>query len=69
MNSPIQLIGEPDTWEVRLVDGNVITVGSHGFKEEDGELVFVLFTTEEPERAVDVLRIPAGLVSETTRVR
>ena len=64
----MQLMGEPDRWELRLVDGNVITVGAHGFREEDGELVFALFTTEDPERTLEVLRIPAGLVSETNRI-
>ena len=67
MYTPIQLIGDPDEWEIRLVDGSVMTVGAHGFKEEEGQLVFVLFTTEESERVVEVLSIPAGLVSETAR--
>ena len=60
----LELASEPGTWQVTLLDGGVLTVTAHGYSEEGDVYVFSLLMEGQPCFEVDILRIPANLVSK-----
>ncbi len=60
----LELASEPGKWQVTLLNDNVLTVTAHGYSEEGGIYVFSLLMEGQPCFEIDILRIPANLVSK-----
>jgi hypothetical protein len=59
-----ELTTDLDHWEVKLKDGNIVSLGAHGFAERDDAYVFVALMKGSPPFEYEVARVPAGAVDE-----
>ncbi|MDR7160141.1 hypothetical protein [Arthrobacter sp. BE255] len=64
LSEALELVSEPQLWDIDLRDGSQITVITHGYSVEGDVVVFSLLFRGKPNFFVDSLRIPLALLPD-----
>ncbi len=59
----LMLTSELPSWELQLVNGDVIRLKAHAYSHEHGNYVFVALMEGTPRYEIELARIPVNLVN------